>query len=64
MFQEYTHDFLSDIQNRINLQKCQYDCDETTSDSGDDVSDEACGFCQGCIEGVKETGAPLCDDFQ
>ena len=66
MYQDQTQDYLHDIQNRINLQKCQYDHNEhSTSESADedeDIFDQACGFCQGCIEGVKETGIPNCHD--
>ena len=64
MFKEQTHDFLDDIRNRINLLKCQYDLDESTSSEVEDEndSDQGCGFCHGCIEGVMETGAPQCDE--
>lgn len=66
MYADKTSDFLSDIRNRLNLLKCQYDCDESNADSADEHSTadgEPCGFCQGCIEGVKESGVPECDEL-
>ena len=39
MYEDQTQDFLKDIKNRLNLLKCQYDCDETTSDSADEGQD-------------------------
>ena len=66
MYEDQTQDFLKDIKNRLNLLKCQYDSDEITSDSADEGQDtqgQACGFCHGCIEGVKERGVPECDEL-
>ena len=64
MYQDQTHDFIDDIRNRINLLKCQYNNDESSSSEAEDEieSEQGCGFCNGCIEGVMKTGAPQCDE--